>query len=218
MYNEIQGYKQTGFTIRSCARAIGCDRKTVRKYRRMEPDEYVRYAAACRERTKILDPYRAEITATSERYPSVKAAIIHGRLRANHEKFEPSYRSVRAYVTALREEPGIPAESKIRQYAEVAELPPGFQSFAVLAANLRLQRQKPAPDMFGKNKKVYLFAMVMRRSRKKFVYFQDRPFNAEAFAAELPFVGNYTRAFPCGFAGATTRNGEPFARLYSQPT
>ena len=32
MFNEIQAYKQIGYTIRKCARVTGIDRKTVRKY------------------------------------------------------------------------------------------------------------------------------------------------------------------------------------------
>jgi len=128
MYNEIQAYKQIGYSIRRCAREIDLDRKTVRKYWYMAQDEYVRYMAECRERSKILDPYRAEITGLLELYPNITSAIINDRLRANHLDFKPSYRSVRAYVTALREELGIPTEVKIRQYSEVSELPVGFQS------------------------------------------------------------------------------------------
>ena len=182
MYNEIQSYKQMGYTIRRTARAIDFDRKTVRKYWNMGQDEYVRYMAECRERTKNLDPYREEITGLLERYPSITAAIINDRLLANHAGFAPSYRSVRAYVTALRGELGIPTESKIRQYAEVAELPLGFQAQVDMG-------QKPMPDTFGKNVKVYIFAMVMSHSRKKFVYFQDHPFSAKEFveAHDLAF-------------------------------
>ena len=174
MYNEIQAYKQIGYSIRRCAREIDLDRKTVRKYWYMAQDEYVRYMAECRERSKILDPYRAEITGLLELYPNITSAIINDRLRANHLDFKPSYRSVRAYVTALREELGIPTEVKIRQYSEVSELPVGFQSQVDMG-------QKPMPNAFGKNVKVYIFAMVMSHSRKKFVYFQDHPFNAEEF-------------------------------------
>ena len=182
MYNEIQTYKQMGYTIRSCARTIDFDRKTVRKYWNMAQDEYVRYMAECRERTKILDPYREEITAFLEQYPNITAAIINDRLMANHDNFKPSYRSVRAYVTALREELGIPTQSKIRQYSEVAELPLGFQSQVDMG-------QKVMPDPFGKNVRIYIFAMVMSHSRKKFVYFQDHPFSAKEFieAHDLAF-------------------------------
>jgi len=184
MYNEIQGLKQMGYTIRRCAREIDMDRKTVRKYWHMEADEYTKYMADCRERIKILDPYRNEITDLLERYHNITAAIIHDRLREAHTDFAPSYRSVRLYVAALREELGIPTELKIRQYAEVSELPPGFQAQVDMG-------QKPMQDMYGKNVKVYIFAMVMSHSRKKFAHFQDHPFNAEEFIAAHDLAFKY---------------------------
>ena len=55
-------------------------------------------------------------------------AVIIDRLKENHEDFKHSDRSVRLYVTNLREELGIPREVKIRQYAEVSEQPPGHQA------------------------------------------------------------------------------------------
>jgi len=122
MYNEVQSYKQMGYSLRRCARTIDLDRKTVRKYWYMTPEEYVRYMVQSKQRAKILDPYEEEIIAELERYPNITSAIIHDHLRERHENFLPTYRRVRLYVSALREELGIPTESKIRQYTEVVEL------------------------------------------------------------------------------------------------
>jgi len=127
MFNEIQAYKQIGYTIRKCARVTGIDRKTVRKYWNMNAEEYLKYLAASRERTKILDPYREEIISELETYPDITSAIIYDHLCERHEAFTPSYRSVRLYVMTLREELGIPTEAKVRQYTEVSEQPPGFR-------------------------------------------------------------------------------------------
>jgi transposase len=86
------------------------------------------------------------------------------------------------YVTALREILGIPTEVKIRQYTELSLLPPGAQSQVDMG-------QKVMKDMFGKSVKIYIFTMVLSHSRKKFTYFQDRPFNAKDFveAHDLAF-------------------------------
>jgi len=126
MYNEIQSYKQMGYSLRRCARTVDIDRKTVRKYWYMSPEDYVRYMAESKQRAKILNPYQDEIIAELETYPNITSAIIHDYLRERHEDFMPSYRSVRLYVTALREELGIPTEVKIRQYTEVTEQAPGY--------------------------------------------------------------------------------------------
>jgi transposase len=62
---------------------------------------------------------------------------------------------------------------KIRQYNEAAEMGPGLQAQV---------------DMW-KKREVYIYAMVMSNTRKKYVYFQDRKFTAE------PFVKAHDLAF-----------------------
>lgn len=182
MYKEVQSYKQIGYTIRGCARELKLDRKTVKKYWSMQEDEYIRYLADSRERSKIMNPYYTEIASALEKYPNMTTAIIIDRLKENHAGFKPSDRSVRLYVTNIREELGIPREVKIRQYAEVSEQPPGHQAQVDMG-------QKMMSDPFGKKVKVYIFAMVMSFSRKKFVCFQEHPFNAMEFieAHDLAF-------------------------------
>ncbi len=174
MYNKIQAYKQMGYSIRKSARELDMDRKTVRKYWEMQPEEYTKYMSECCERSKILDPYKSEITTLLETWNNITSAIIHDRLRENHADFKPSYRSVSMYVTALRETLGIPTSENIRQYAEVSELAPGLQAQVDMG-------QTVMKDMFGKSVKIYIFAMVMSHSRKKFVCFQDHPYKAEEF-------------------------------------
>jgi len=174
MYNKIQSYKQMGYTIRKCAREIDMDRKTVRKYWHMEAAEYTQYMSECSERNKILDPYKEEIITLIETWPHITSAIVHDRLRENHSDFKPSYPSVRLYVTAMREVLGIPTEKKIRQYTEVTELALGYQSQVDMGQMLM-------KDMFGVSVRIYIFTMVMSNSRKKFVYFSDRAYNAEDF-------------------------------------
>jgi len=184
MYRKIQSYKQQGYTIRRCARTIDVDRKTVRKYWNMTAEGYVKYLAETKKRTRILDPYWDEIASELEAYPNITSAIMYDHLRERHEGFKASYRSVHLYVTALREELGIPTEVKIRQYTEVTETAPGFQAQVDMG-------QMVMPDSFGKRLKVYIFAMVMSLSRKKYVYFQDHPFNAREFVAAHDLAFKY---------------------------
>jgi transposase len=182
MYYKIQAYKQMGYTIRGCAREIDFDRKTIRKYWEMTAAEYLAYLSSSSVRTKLLNAYREEIVLKLESYPNITSAIIFDRLKEAHEDFKPSYRSVRLYVSRLREELGIPTQVAIRQYLEVAELPPGKQAQIDMG-------QMNMTNPFGKKIKLYIFAMVLAHSRKKFVYFQDHPFNAEDFimAHDLAF-------------------------------
>lgn len=79
-----------GFSIHKTAREADIDRKTVRKYWSTPQDDYVRYMAQCCSRTKILDPYKGEITTLLETWPNITSAIIHDRLRENHKDFAPN--------------------------------------------------------------------------------------------------------------------------------
>lgn len=182
MYNKIQEYKQTGYTIRKTARELDIDRKTVRKYWYMDASEYVSYVGDCCERSKILDPYKKEIETLLETYPNITSSIIHDRLRENHEGFEPHYQTVRIYVTGLREILGIPTAVQIRQYTEVSELAPGVQAQVDMGQMLM-------KDMYNKSVRIYIFSMVMSHSRKKFVSFQDHAYNA------LEFIEAHDMAF-----------------------
>ncbi len=192
LYNEIHSYKQMGYSLRRCARTVDLDRKTVRKYWYMTPDEYLQSLADSKRRTRILDPYQEEIIAELTTYPSITSAIIYDHLRERHKDFTPSYRSVRLYVTALREELGIPTEVKIRQYTEVMDQPPGYQAQVDMG-------QKVMTDPFGKKVKIYIFAMVMSLSRKKFTCFQDHPFNAAEFVQAHDMAFKY-------YGGRTEKN------------
>jgi transposase len=191
MYNKVQGYKQQGYSIRRCSRSIPLDRKTVRKYWDMLPEEYASYMSSCKKRTKILDPYSEEIITELETYPNITTAIIYDHLRERHPEFKPSYRSVHFYVSALRSELGIPTEVKIRQYTEVQETSPGFQSQVDMGQKVMNDPfgKKVMNNPFGKKVKIYIFAMVLSLSRKKFIYLQDHAYTAKefVFAHDLAF-------------------------------
>jgi transposase len=174
MYQTIQSFKQMGYSIRKVSREEDIDRKTVRKYWNMSASEYTQYAEASSERAKILAPYKKEIISLLETWPNITSAIIHDRLRENHDDYMVSYSSVSKYVTSLREVLGIPTELQIRQYTEVAELPMGKQAQVDMG-------QKVMKDMYGKSVRIYVFMMVMSHSRKKYVCFQDHPYTAQDF-------------------------------------
>lgn len=80
--------------------------------------------------------------------------------------------------------------TKIRQYAEVALLPPGLQAHLDMG-------EKVMKDFYGNKVRVYIFAMVMSHSRKKFVCFQTRAFNADDFVKAHDLAFRY-------FGGRTT--------------
>ena len=174
VYGKIQELKRLGYKKQRAARELNLDTKTVRKYWKMNEEEYLEYYLESKTRGSGMDEYREYVLGLLQEHSEITSAIINDRLKETFEGFEMSYRSVRRYVCLLREEEGIPAPSKIRQYMEVHELPMGFQAQVDLG-------QQTLRDAQGRKVKVYIFAMVLSSSRYKYVYFQLEPFTARTF-------------------------------------
>jgi len=186
MYKKIQELKRLGFKKRKAAREARVSRDTVNKYWDMSDDEYLELYSESRRRGSKLDRYRGFIADELQVWSEITSAQIYDHLKeklhTEQSEWQPSQRSVQEYVSRLRDELGLPTMLKIRQYEAVEELPFGRQA----QVDMGVQTMK---DTFGKNVKVYIFAMVLSRSRYKYVYFQLRPFNAEDFvtAHDLTF-------------------------------
>jgi len=182
MYGKIQARKKLGYSQRLTAKELEIDRKTVKKYWEMKEDDYAEYRIESKSRTKMLDGYRLIIIGYLEEYANITSAVIYDNLLSTERDFTISKRSVQLYVANLRAELGIERPLKIRQYNEVSEQPPGFQAQVDMG-------EKVMTDMYGKKLKIYIFAMVLSNSRKKYVYFADRKFTAEMFveAHDLAF-------------------------------
>ena len=174
MYTEIQKLKTLGYKKQRAARQLEIDTKTVRKYWDMTEDDFVATLVDSKERTKNMDPYREYVLDKLRMHREITSAIIYDNLLEDFDGFKPSYRSVRRYVSMLREAEGLHTPVKVRQYMEVMELPMGFYAQVDLGI-------KTMKDSNGKTVKVYIFAMVLSNSRYKYVRFQLDPFTAKAF-------------------------------------
>jgi len=60
-YVEVKQAQRQGCTISKVAAKLGRDRKTVRKYYRMDKGEFLRYLERMAERGKAFEAYRDEI-------------------------------------------------------------------------------------------------------------------------------------------------------------
>ena len=190
MYAEKQKLRSKGYSQRQVSREKGISRPTVKKYWKMSEEEYVEYRVESKKRFRILDVYREFIEEELRKYAEMTGAIMHGHLLERDPELRVSASTVREYVALLREELGLARMVKVRQYGEVAKLPPGLHAQVDLG-------QKTVKDFYGVSVKVYIFALVLSHSRKKFVYFQDHAFSA------LEFVGAHDLAFRY-FGGRTS--------------
>ena len=175
----------SGLSKAQIARELGLDVKTVRRYLSMSYDEFKSSGSYKRMYVKVLDPYESKVRGWLEEHPDLSASQIHDWLRERYERLpEVNGKTVYNYVKYVRAKYNIgkPKARCRRQYMKVEETP-----FGELAqADFGEMRMGSADK---KEIKVYFFAMVLCRSRKKYVYFSLSPFTAEmaVYAHEKAF-------------------------------
>lgn len=170
MYQKIQIYKKQKYSKLETSKKTGLDRKTVRKYWDMTEQEYLDYKAALEDKIKIFEPYKNELLALLEvnkdiTNHKVYTSSIYDVLEEMHGDLPGTERTLRNYITYLKQSDNYDFSKGVRFYTPVDDLPFGKQ--------LQLD--------FGEIKissgeKVYIFATVLSASRFKYVSVQNKPF------------------------------------------
>lgn len=172
MYHEIHRFKRLGFSSRRIAQHFELDSRTVRKYLNMTEAQYEAFLMKNQNRNKTLNPYEDFVKAKLNSFPDTSTAQIFDWLKESHPDLpKVSVRTVYNFTMFVRQKHNIPIVSNAREYELVEELPYGSQAqvdfgvYNMLTAN-------------GKRKKVWFFAMVLSRSRMKYICFSDIPFTS----------------------------------------
>lgn len=194
MYHEIHKLKRLGFSNSRIARYLVIDPRTADRYICMSEDQYEQYLIKA-ERKKILAPYEAFVEDRLTEFPDTSSAQIHDWLKEHYDDLpKVTPRSVFNFVMHIRHKYNIPYVPATRDFSPVEEHSYGYQAQVDFGEyNMRSHSSR--------RKKVYFFAMVMSRSRMKFVWFIDRRFTtidvimahekAFAFFAGMPKVVVY---------------------------
>lgn len=173
MYHEIHKLKRLGFSKPKIAGYLVLDARTVNKYLQMTEAEYDNYLLSGQQRSKVLAPYETFVKEKLSEYQDTSAAQIHDWLKEHHPALpEISPRSVYNFVVFVRQKHNIPLVKINREYFPVEELPYGEQA-QVDFGNYNMRMAD------GKRKKVKFFAMVLSRSRMKYIWFLDTPFTSQ---------------------------------------
>lgn len=173
MYHEIHKLSRMGLAKARIARYLVLDVRTVGKYLDMSEKEYEDFLIGHDERTKKLSPYEDFVKDNLEEYPDTTSAQIHDWLKERYKdlpKVNP--RTVYNFVAFVRQKHNIPVENPARQYFPIEELAYGEQAQVDFGQyNMRTPHAKRV--------KVWFFAMVLARSRMKYIWFLDCPFTAQ---------------------------------------
>ena len=175
MYHEIHKRRRDGFKSSQISRALGIDRRTVRKYLAMSEEEYLEFIHSQKDRDKLLEPYEEFIKTRLENCTDASAAQVHDWLKEHHSDFiDVNEKTVFNFVLHVRSKYGIPKPFNNRDYEQVEELPFGKQAQADFGEyNMTTDE--------GKRKKVYFFSMVLSRSRQKFTTLEAIAVHDKAF-------------------------------------
>ena len=170
MYQKIQNCKKQLLAKNQTASKLKISWKTVKKYWDMTEEEYLKYKMETDCKVKVFEPFKSDIISLLE----VNKDILNNKVFASsiYDVLEEKYgtlpggeRTLRRYISYIKETSDFDCSKGIRFYTPVDELPFGKQ--------LQLD--------FGETKinsgeKVYIFATVLSASRFKYVSVQDRPF------------------------------------------
>ena len=191
MYHEIHQRSRSGWKPSQIASCLGLDTRTVNKYLAMSEPDYIDFLHRLEQRIRKLDAYEDFIKGRLEECPDASAAQVHDWLKEQYPGFRVvSSKTVYSYVQSVRQKYHLPKVFSSRIYQQVKECAYGQQVQVDFG-------EYPMTDTEGHRRKVYFMAMVLSRSRYKFVSFSDRPFTTAlticAHEEGFAFFGGYPR-------------------------
>jgi transposase len=187
MYHLVKQMDYEGHSITSIAEHFGINWRTVKRMLSMSEQEFTQRLENGRLRKRSLDAYESFIKDKLIIYPDTSSAQLHDWLKEHHADFpRVSQKTVFNFVQHLRDRYNIPKTESVREYACVPELPYGLQG----QVDFGFYNMKTT---LGKIKKVQFFTFVLSRSRYKYIFFSDIPFNTEmvitAHEKAFEFIG-----------------------------
>ena len=167
-YKKIIEYRTLGVTYDKIAEIMGLKYWDIRKVAKLSLEEF--NALQDKEGNK-LDKYANYILDIIKKTPTIKDSNIYYKLREDFPEFTASEPTFYRYVKALRKEYG---------YDRFKKKGTSIRSEAIPGEEAQVDfGQYKIKDMYGINRRIYFFVMVMRYSQLKFVYFSSVPFTSQ---------------------------------------
>ena len=192
MWYEVQKLEQIGLNKSQISRQTNLDRSTVRKYLLMDESEFHIWIKASRNLPLKLSKYMPFVKEQLQAFTDLSSAQIEDRLK-EHFTDLPKFHSKTVYnfVQLVRKKYDIPKPKKkdSRIFEQLPETPYGQQA-QVDFGETYMQRDN------GKRKKVYFFAIVLSRSRFKYIYFENKPFTSASSILGHEQAFEYFRGIP----------------------
>lgn len=191
MWHEVKQLSLiNGNSDAKIARDLGIDRRTVAKYRKMSETEFMKFIDKKRVYEKILDPWYLFVKQLLYHDNGLPAAVIEDRLKEHYPDFpKVNSKTVYNFVKYVREREKIFAPVTVQQREAMDEVPYGSQAQVDFGEHT-LRR------LDNSTQKVYFFAMVLSRSRHKYLFFQTRPFTGKTAVESHERAFEYIEGIP----------------------
>ena len=174
MWYQVQQLTKEGLNKSQIRVETGLDRKTISKYQTQTEDEFHKWIQVTRNLPKKLSVYGGFVKGLLSTKPYLSAAQIEDRLKEHYGDLPKIHsKTVYNFVSGIRTRYDIPKPLKplARQFEKLPEVAFGKQAQVDFGETILQTKQ-------GGRKKVYFFAIVLSRSRYKFVVFDHKPFTA----------------------------------------
>ena len=172
MWYKVKELNSKGLNKSQISVELSLDRSTVRKYLSIDEQSFLDWISIAQHRPQKLKEYRQFVKTALESYPYLSASQVEDWLKEHYPDL-PSVNSKTVYnfVEQIRKEFDIPKtrSKSFRQYEKLPETAYGDQAQADLGSCHMLCKD-------GGRRQVYFFVMLLRSSRQKFVWFQDKLF------------------------------------------
>lgn len=189
VYHEIHRLNRDGEKAPQIASMLGTDTRTVKKYLTMDEKAYIDFQRKLSTRSKKLAAYESFVKERIEACMDASAAQIHDWLKECYPDFtNVSEKTVYNFVLHVREKYKLLKQFDVRQYCKVPELPYRKQAQVDFGEFNMLTSESV-------RKKIYFFALVLARSRYKYVFFSESPFSAntaiDSHEKAFEYIGGY---------------------------
>lgn len=166
---KVREYRELGLSQKKTAQKLGLTLFEVRKVWNLSEEEYFKLSLT---KQLDLDRYREYILSLLKLTPQIKESNLYYRLCESFPEFECNRITFYRYMKKLRQETGYDAykdKSRLRTMREKPQ--PGYEAQVDFG-------QYKLKDMYGINRRIYFFVMVLSYSNMRFAYFSAEPFTS----------------------------------------
>lgn len=187
MWYKVKQLHENGLNKSQIRYETGLDRKTIRRYLSLTEQGFHEWISKKSNIPRKLSPYYQFVKEMLEAHPYLSSPQIEDKMKERYPDMPDVHsRTIHNFVVSIRNNHKLSKtkESLPRQYAKLPETAYGEE------AQVDFGQALMRPEWGNSHSvRIYFFVMVLSRSRQKYVYCQDHPFNTTSsiYAHERAF-------------------------------